>query len=52
MFWDLVLLNVRTPDELKVIFERCWGESTGERRLMETVRKYGWKEVVNIRWRF
>jgi N-methylhydantoinase B len=44
--WDLVLLNVRTPQEREGDLAAMFGANrTGERRLMEIVRKYGWKEV-------
>jgi N-methylhydantoinase B len=44
--WDLVLSNVRTPDEREGDLRAMLGANrTGERRLMDTVQKYGWKEV-------
>src|SRR5215468_8106205 len=44
--WDMVLANVRTPDEREGDLAAMLGANrTGERRLMEAVRKYGWKEV-------
>src|SRR5690349_20776801 len=44
--WDLVLYNVRTPIEREGDLAAMFGANrTGERRLLETVTKYGWKEV-------
>jgi len=44
--WDLVLYNVRTPLEREGDLAAMLGANrTGERRLMEIVAKYGWKEV-------
>src|SRR5262245_14709423 len=44
--WDLVLYNVRTPQEREGDLAAMFGSNrTGERRLMEIVTKYGWKEV-------
>src|SRR5215475_429933 len=44
--WDLVLFNVRTPQEREGDLAAMFGANcTGERRLMEIVDKYGWKEV-------
>jgi N-methylhydantoinase B len=44
--WDLVLLNVRTPQEREGDLAAMLGSNrTGERRLMEVVARYGWKEV-------
>jgi N-methylhydantoinase B len=45
--WDLVLYNVRTPMEREGDLAAMFGANrTGERRLLEIVRKYGWKEVT------
>jgi N-methylhydantoinase B len=45
--WDLVLYNVRTPQEREGDLSAMFGANrTGERRLMEIVKKYGWKEVT------
>src|SRR5438309_3082213 len=45
--WDLILYNVRTPMEREGDLAAMFGANrTGERRLMEIVRKYGWKEVT------
>jgi len=44
--WDLLLYNVRTPVEREGDLAAMFGANrTGERRLMEIVAKYGWKEV-------
>lgn len=44
--WDLILYNVRTPEEREGDLAAMLGANrTGERRLMEIVEKYGWKEV-------
>jgi N-methylhydantoinase B len=44
--WDLVLSNVRTPQEREGDLAAMLGANrTGERRLMEVVEKYGWNEV-------
>jgi N-methylhydantoinase B len=44
--WDLVLYNVRTPQEREGDLAAMFGANrTGERRLSEIVGKYGWKEV-------
>ena len=44
--WDLILLNVRTPGEREGDLAAMFGANrTGERRLLEVVAKYGWKEV-------
>jgi len=44
--WDMVLANVRTPDEREGDLAAMLGANrTGERRLMEIVEKYGWSEV-------
>ena len=44
--WDLILLNVRTPTEREGDLAAMMGANvTGERRLLEVVDKYGWKEV-------
>src|SRR5439155_2148932 len=44
--WDLVLANVRTPAEREGDLAAMLGANrTGERRLIEVVRKYGWSEV-------
>jgi N-methylhydantoinase B len=44
--WDLVLLNVRTPDEREGDLAAMLGANrTGERRLMEMIGRYGAKEV-------
>jgi N-methylhydantoinase B len=44
--WDLVLYNVRTPIEREGDLAAMFGANrTGERRLLEIVNKYGWKEV-------
>src|SRR4026209_1387114 len=44
--WDLILLNVRTPVEREGDLAAMFAANrTGERRLSETVQKYGWREV-------
>jgi N-methylhydantoinase B len=44
--WDLVLFNVRTPHEREGDLAAMLGANrTGERRLMEIIGKYGWREV-------
>ena len=44
--WDLILYNVRTPQEREGDLASMLGANrTGERRLMEVVEKYGWSEV-------
>ena len=44
--WDLILSNVRTPKEREGDLAAMLGANrTGERRLMEIVRKHGWKVV-------
>ncbi|HEX4996585.1 MAG TPA: hydantoinase B/oxoprolinase family protein [Terriglobia bacterium] len=44
--WDLILLNVRTPEEREGDLAAMVGANrTGERRLLEAVAKYGWKET-------
>jgi N-methylhydantoinase B len=44
--WDMILLNVRTPEEREGDLAAMLGaNNTGERRLMEIVSKYGWPEV-------
>ena len=44
--WDLILSNVRTPQEREGDLAAMLGANrTGERRLMEVVEKYGWYEV-------
>ena len=44
--WDLILANVRTPQEREGDLAAMFGANrTGERRLMEITGKYGWKEV-------
>jgi N-methylhydantoinase B len=44
--WDMVLANVRTPDEREGDLSAMLGaNNTGERRLMEIVSKYGAAEV-------
>src|SRR5262245_62805615 len=44
--WEMVLANVRTPDEREGDLSAMLGaNNTGERRLMEIVRKYGGAEV-------
>src|SRR2546425_5882797 len=44
--WDLVLANVRTPQEREGDLAAMLGANrTGERRLIEVVEKYGWNEV-------
>src|SRR2546425_1235018 len=44
--WDLILSNVRTPQEREGGLAAMLGANrTGERRLMEVVEKYGWNEV-------
>jgi N-methylhydantoinase B len=44
--WEMVLANVRTPDERQGDLAAMIGANrTGERRLLEIVTKYGWKEV-------
>src|SRR4051812_38491335 len=45
--WDLILYNVRTPQEREGDLAAMFGANrTGERRLVEIVNKYGWKEVT------
>src|SRR5216117_3821033 len=44
--WDIVLANVRTPDEREGDLAAMFGANrTGERRLMEIVAKYGSTDV-------
>jgi N-methylhydantoinase B len=44
--WNLVLYNVRTPDERKGDLAAMFAANrTGERRLMEVMGKYGWPQV-------
>ena len=44
--WEMILLNVRTPDEREGDLAAMLGaNNTGERRLMEIVEKYGAREV-------
>jgi N-methylhydantoinase B len=44
--WELVLYNVRTPQEREGDLSAMLGSNrTGERRLLEVIAKYGWKEV-------
>ena len=44
--WDIVLANVRTPGERDGdLAAMLAANRTGERRLIEVVQKYGWKEV-------
>jgi N-methylhydantoinase B len=44
--WDMLLANVRTPEEREGDLAAMFGANrTGERRLMEMVEKYGWPEV-------
>src|SRR2546425_5690882 len=44
--WDMILANVRTPEEREGDLAAMLGANrTGERRLMEIVRKYGLAEV-------
>lgn len=44
--WNLILSNVRTPKEREGDLAAMLGANrTGERRLMEIVRKHGWKVV-------
>jgi N-methylhydantoinase B len=44
--WDLILYNVRTPQEREGDLAAMFGANrTGERRLTEIVQKYGWREV-------
>jgi len=44
--WDLVLYNVRTPVEREGDLSAMFASNrTGERRLLEVVRKYGWSSV-------
>src|SRR6266568_6290278 len=44
--WDLVLANVRTPQEREGDIAAMLGaKRTGERRLIEVVEKYGWPAV-------
>src|SRR5205809_929585 len=44
--WEIVLANVRTPDEREGDLSAMIGANrTGERRLREIVSKYGWNEV-------
>src|SRR5262249_12289136 len=43
--WELVLSNVRTPEEREGDLSAMIGANrTGERRLLEIVAKYGWNE--------
>src|SRR5881396_3769161 len=44
--WDLVMANVRTPQEREGDLAAMLGANrTGERRLIEVVEKYGWSQV-------
>ena len=44
--WEMILANVRTPDEREGDLAAMIGSNrTGERRLLEIVAKYGWNEV-------
>ncbi|HET9217724.1 MAG TPA: hydantoinase B/oxoprolinase family protein [Terriglobia bacterium] len=44
--WDLVLYNVRTPQEREGDLSAMFASNrTGERRLLEVVAKYGWPSV-------
>jgi N-methylhydantoinase B len=44
--WDLLLYNVRTPVEREGDLSAMFASNrTGERRLLEVVRKYGWSSV-------
>jgi N-methylhydantoinase B len=44
--WDIILLNVRTPQEREGDLAAMLGANrTGERRLMEVVAKYSWRTV-------
>ena len=44
--WEIILANVRTPDEREGDLSAMIGANrTGERRLREIVSKYGWNEV-------
>src|SRR6266581_1594817 len=44
--WDIVLANVRTPDEREGDLAAMIGANrTGDRRLVEIVAKYGWTEI-------
>src|SRR6516162_5905783 len=44
--WEMVLANVRTPDEREGDLSAMIGANrTGERRLSEIVEKHGWPEV-------
>src|SRR5688572_7396771 len=44
--WDLILLNVRTPVEREGDLAAMFAANrTGERRLMEAVSKYGWRQI-------
>lgn len=44
--WNLILLNVRTPVEREGDLAAMFAANrTGERRLIEAVEKYGWREV-------
>ncbi len=44
--WDLVLCNVRTPEEREGDLAAMLGAiRTGERRLVGIVEKYGWKQI-------
>jgi N-methylhydantoinase B len=44
--WDMILANVRTPKEREGDLTAMIGANrTGERRLMEIVKKHGWPEV-------
>lgn len=44
--WDILLANVRTPQEREGDIAAMLGANkTGERRLMEILSKYGWPEV-------
>jgi N-methylhydantoinase B len=44
--WDMLLANVRTPEEREGDLGAMLGANrTGERRLMEIVAKHGWPEI-------
>src|ERR1051325_10147239 len=44
--WDMILANVRTPEEREGDLAAMIGANrTGERRLLEVIAKYGWKEL-------
>src|SRR2546428_12978918 len=44
--WEIVLANVRTPDDREGDLSAMIGANrTGERRVREIVSKYGWNEV-------